>query len=220
MIMVLLHYNRCFVNISKMSLSIFHNIMLICYYVAASDSANTMNHPKRNESKKLYDRERYKNMTPDQRQARSERQRLHNSEPKRKEALKIADNKFRVMWKHTLHPESIVMENPLYILEPVCPTVGASGADRYMTKFSDWFILESRATPLYIPPPHEEADDEGCDELLSSHMTKRSHVPSGQRHALFTPRNMMFERRIGSNTRASNKDDDCMAEDRVDANTP
>ena len=118
MIMVLLHYNRYFVNISKMSMSIFPNIMLICYYVAASDSANTMNHPKRNESKKLYDRERYKNMTPDQRQARSERQRLHNSEPKRKEALKIADNKFREMRKLTLHPESITMENPLYIPKP------------------------------------------------------------------------------------------------------
>jgi hypothetical protein len=30
----------------------------------------------------------------------------------------------------------------------------------------------------------------------------------------------MFERRIGSNTRASNKDGDCMAEDWVGANTP
>jgi len=159
-------------------------------------------------------------MTHVQRQARRERQRLHNSEPKRKEALKIADNKFREMWKHTLHPESIAMENPLYIPEPMCSTVGAFGADGYTAKFSDWFIPESRATPLYIPPPHEEADDEGCDELLSGHMTKRSHVPSGQRHALFTPRNMMFERRIGSNTRASNKDGDCMVEDRVGANTP
>jgi hypothetical protein len=80
--------------------------------------------------------------------------------------------------------------------------------------------------PLYIPPHREEAndegcaDDEGCDELLSGHVTQRSHVPSGQRHALLTRRNTMFERRIGSNTRASNKDGDCMAEDRVDANTP
>jgi hypothetical protein len=31
---------------------------------------------------------------------------------------------------------------------------------------------------------------------------------------------MMFERHIGSNTRASNKNGDCMAEDRVDANMP
>ena len=112
------------------------------------------------------------------------------------------------------------MENPLYIPEPVCPTVGESGANGYTAKSNDQFIPESRATPLYIPPPHEEADDEGCDELLSGHMTKRSHVPSGQRHALFTRHNTMFERRIGSNTRASNKDGDYMAEDRVGANTP
>jgi hypothetical protein len=171
-------------------------------------------------SQSKYFSERYKNMTPEQREARRESQRLHNSEPKRKEALKIADKKFREMRKHTLHPESIAMENPLYIPEPVWPTTGASRAHGSMVKSSDWVIPESSATPLYIPPPHEEADDEGCDELLSGHMTKRSHVPSGQRHALLTRRNTMFEHRIGSNTRVSNKDGDCMAEDRVDANTP
>jgi hypothetical protein len=87
-------------------------------------------------------------------------------------------------------------------------------------KSSDWVIPKSSATPLYIPPPHEEADAEGCDELLSGHMTKKSQVPSGQRHALLTCRNTMFEHRIGPNTRTSNKDGDCMAEDQVDANTP
>ena len=112
------------------------------------------------------------------------------------------------------------MENPLYIPEPVWLTAGASGAHGSTVKFSDWFIPESSATPLYIPPPHEEADDEGCDELLSGHMTKISHVPSRQRHALFTRRNTMFERRIGSNTKVSNKDGDRMAKDRVVANTP
>ena len=112
------------------------------------------------------------------------------------------------------------MENPLFVPELVWPTVGASRAHVSMVKSSDWVILESSATPLYIPPPHEEVDDEGCDELFSNHMTKRSHVPSRQRHALLTRRNTMFERRIGSNTRASNKDGDCMAEDQVGANTP
>ena len=112
------------------------------------------------------------------------------------------------------------MENPLFVPKLVWPTVGASGAHGSMVKSSDWVILESSATPLYIPPPHEEADDEGCDELLSGHMTQRSHVPFGQRHVLLTHPNMMFERRIRSNTRASNKDGDCMAEDRVGANTP
>ena len=99
------------------------------------------------------------------------------------------------------------------------PTAGASGAHGTTIKSNDWVIPESSATPLYIPPPHEEVDDEGCDELLPSHMTHRLHVLSGQRHALLTRRNTMFERRIGSNTRTSNKDGDCMAEDQVDANT-
>ena len=112
------------------------------------------------------------------------------------------------------------MENLLFVPELVWPTVGASRAHVSMVKSSDWVILESSATPLYIPPPHEEVDDEGCDELLSGHMTQRSHVPSGQRHELLTRRNTMFESRIGSNTRTSNKDGDCMAEDRVGANTP
>jgi hypothetical protein len=155
-----------------------------------------------------------------QREARRESQRLHNSKPKRNEALKIADKKFREMRKHTLCSESIAMENPLYIPEPVWPTAGASRAHGSTVKSSDWVIPKSSATPLYIPPPHEEADDEGCDELLSGHMTKRSHVPSEQRHALLTCHNMMFECCIGSNTRASNKDGDCMAKDQVDSNTP
>jgi hypothetical protein len=89
-----------------------------------------------------------------------------------------------------------------------------------MKKSSGWIIPESSATPLYILPPREEVDDEGCDELLPGHMTHRSHVPSGQRHALLTHRNVMFERRIGSNTRPSNKDGDCMTEDQVHANMP
>jgi hypothetical protein len=105
------------------------------------------------------------------------------------------------------------MENPLFVPELVWLTVSASRAHGSIVKSSDWVIPESSATPLYIPPPHVEAYNEGCDELLSGHMTQRSHVPSGQRHALLTRRNTMFERRIGSNTRASNKDGDCMAED-------
>jgi hypothetical protein len=167
-----------------------------------------------------YFRERYINMTPEEKEARREQQRKSYRVPWRKE-VKVASNKRRRdMQKETLHPESIAMENPLFIPELVWPTIGASGAHGSAVKSSDWVIPESSATPFYIPPPHEEADDEGCDELLSGHMTQRSHVLSGQRHALLTRRNMLFERRIGSNTRTSNKDGDCMDEDRVDANTP
>ena len=125
-------------------------------------------------------------MTPEQREARRERQRLHNVEPKHKVALKLSKKKFKDVQKHTLHLESITMENPLYIPEVVWPTAGASGNYGTTIKSSDWDIPEFSATPLYIPPPYEEADEEGCDELLSGHMTQRSHVPFGQRHALLT----------------------------------
>jgi hypothetical protein len=91
-------------------------------------------------------------------------------------------------------------ENPLFSPELVWPTTGASAAHGSMTKSSGWIIPEPSVIPLYIPPPREEVDDEGCDELLPGHMTHRSHVPSGQRHALLTHHNVMFERRIGSNT--------------------
>jgi hypothetical protein len=171
-------------------------------------------------SKSNYDSERYKNMTPEQRQARRERQRLYNSETKRKEALKLSKKKFKEMRKHILHPESIAMENPLFTPELVWPTAGASEAHGSTVKSSDWVIPESNTTPLDIPPPREEVEDEGCDELLPSHMTHRSHVPSGQRQALLTRRNTMFECCIGSNTRTSHKDGDCIAKDRLDVSTP
>jgi hypothetical protein len=112
------------------------------------------------------------------------------------------------------------MENLLFIPELVWSSAGASRSHGSTVKSSDWVIPESSATHLYIPPPHEEVDDEGCDELLPGHMTHRSHVPSGQRHAQLTCRNTVFGCRIGLNTRASNKDGDCMTEDQVDANTP
>jgi hypothetical protein len=90
-----------------------------------------------------------------------------------------------------------------------------------MSKSSDRVVPDFFGpTPIYIPPPHEEPDDERCDELLPRHMKKRTHAPSGQRHALLTCRIKTFERRIGSNTKASHKEGDCMAEDRVDADTP
>jgi ribosomal protein L33 len=171
-------------------------------------------------SKSNYYSERYKNMTPDQRDARRERQRLYNTKPKRKEAMKLSLKKFKEVRKHTLHPQSISMENPLFVPKLVWPTAGVSGGHGSMAKSSSWDIPESSASPLYIPPPREETDDEGCHELLSGHLTPRSHVLSGQRHALLMRRNTMFECRIGSNTKSSKKDGDYMSEDRVNTNTP
>ena len=104
-------------------------------------------------------------MTPDQRQARRERQRLHNTEPRRKEALKLSDKKIKETRLHTLHPKSIAMEKLLYILEVVWPTMSASGAHASMTNSSDWVIPEFSVTPLHIPLPDEEVREDGSDDI-------------------------------------------------------
>jgi hypothetical protein len=151
------------------------------------------------EKKRTYKRDWYKNMTPEQRTSRLERQRLHDVMPKRLEAKRDYKRRCRELNATTLHPESIAMENPLFSPELVLPTMKASGAPGSTTKSSDWVISEPSATPIYMP--------------------QRSHVSSGQKHALLTCRNTMFEHRIGSNKRASNKEGDYMDEDQVDVNT-
>jgi hypothetical protein len=131
-------------------------------------------------------------MTPEQRETRRERQRLYNSNPNRKKALRKSDNKYKEMWKQTLHSESIAMENPLH-------------------------IPESGLTPSHISIPNEEIGDDRFHDILPTH---KAHVPSRQRHALLTCCNTKFERQIRKNTKESNNDGDYMVEDRVDVNTP
>ena len=153
-------------------------------------------------------------MTPDERKVRRERQRLHNTEPRRKEALKLSNKKFREVQKHTLNKESIAMENPMYDPEVVWPTTNASISPR------NWVILESSATHLRIPQADEDMNEDRSDDILPSHMTHRCTISSGQRHALLTHRNTLFGRRISGNTRSATNDCECMVEDHVDDNTP
>jgi len=158
----------------------------------ASDSVNSKDQLRKRESKNAYSRKWYANLTLEEKTARLERQQEKSKTPARKESLRNAQRRHRDVQRCTLHPESIAMVNPLFTPELVWPTAGASGAHGTTTKSSDWVISESSATLLYIPPPNEEVNDEGCDELLPCHMTHRSHIPSGQRHALLTRRNTMI----------------------------
>jgi hypothetical protein len=68
-----------------------------------------------------YFHERYKNMTPEERESRRMRQRLYNTFPKRKQAMKMTKKRIKEAQKHTLHKDSIAMENPMYIPEFVRP---------------------------------------------------------------------------------------------------
>jgi hypothetical protein len=151
----------------------------------------------------------YANMTPEQREQRRKRQRLYNKTPSRKESMKMTKSRSREMQKHTLNSESIAMENPLFNPTMEWPTTNSSRAHGPTVSSSDWAIPESSATHICFPQATEETneeDDDGCSDILPGHMTHRQNVPSGQRHALLTRRNTVFERHIGRNTGVSNND--------------
>ncbi|PWZ15112.1 hypothetical protein Zm00014a_013038 [Zea mays] len=64
-----------------------------------------------------YFSERYKNMTPVERESRRVRLRLYNKTPRRKDANKECSRKRRALQGDTLNQESIAMEDPVYTPE-------------------------------------------------------------------------------------------------------
>jgi hypothetical protein len=122
-------------------------------------------------------------MTPEEREARREQQRKSYWVPGRKEVKVVGNKRWRDVQNETLHPDSIAMENPLFIPELVWPTVGASEAHGSMVNSSDWVIPESSMTPLYIPPPHEEAmmKDAMCCWLAIWHKDQMFHLDKDMR---------------------------------------
>jgi hypothetical protein len=164
-------------------------------------------------------RMQHANKTPEQRDQRRKRQRLYNQVPSRKEAMKVAKKRSREVRTHTLNNESIAMENPLFNPIMEWPTANSSmPAHGPTVSPSDWAIPESATTPICFPqaPDETNEDDDGRSDISPGHMTHRQNIPCGQRHALLTRRNNVFERLIGQNTGKTNKE----GEDNVEENTP
>jgi hypothetical protein len=88
-------------------------------------------------SREQYFRERYKKMTPEERDSKREQQRLNYRGPRRKEAIITGKRRRKKLQKHNLNSESIAMENPLHILEVVWPTADATGPHGSMVNPSD-----------------------------------------------------------------------------------
>jgi hypothetical protein len=87
------------------------------------------NTPNHNLERVAYFRERYKNLTPAEREFRRERLRLYNNTPKRKGSKIEYIRKRRALLADTLSQESIAMEYPTYTLEVVHPTTDAIEPD-------------------------------------------------------------------------------------------
>jgi hypothetical protein len=57
-------------------------------------------------------------MPPEKRKARQERERLYNATVERKEAKRAYYRRRKEFHANTLHPDSIAVENPMYIPSP------------------------------------------------------------------------------------------------------
>jgi hypothetical protein len=159
-------------------------------------------------SRSQYLSEWYKNMTPQQREARLERQRLHNTLPGRKQAKKISKERLKEVRKNTLHQESIAMENPIYVPEPVWSTIEVSEPHRTTTSTDKWLISEVNTTPLYSPPDSVEMmemDKDACSDVQTCKVKQRRRVPSWRKQILLTHQNMLFEECIGGKQKQTTK---------------
>jgi hypothetical protein len=83
------------------------------------------NTPNHNLERTAYFRERYKNLTPTEREFRRERLRLYNNTPKRKGSKIEYIRKRRALVAETLSQESIAMESPTYTPKVVHPATDA-----------------------------------------------------------------------------------------------
>jgi len=57
----------------------------------------------------------------EQKKARQERERLYNATARRKETKRASKRRRNELRANTLHPDSIAMENPMYIYETASP---------------------------------------------------------------------------------------------------
>ncbi|ONM17793.1 hypothetical protein ZEAMMB73_Zm00001d003825 [Zea mays] len=162
------------------------------------------NTPNHNLERAAYFRERYKNLTPTEREFRRERLRLYNNTPKRKGSQIEYIRKRRALLADTLSQESIAMESPTYTPEVVHPATYAIEPDGSTVTPCDWVIPEIASNPFLPASTHTEDAD-------SLHMSTRplrhkQHVPRGERQAILARRNRQFEASISRNMATATED--------------
>ncbi|PWZ16452.1 hypothetical protein Zm00014a_034232 [Zea mays] len=118
---------------------------------------NVGNTPNHNLGRAAYSRERYKNLTPVEREFRRERLRLYNNTPKRKGSKIEYIRKRRALLADTLSQESIAMESPTYTTEVVHPTTDTIEPDGSAVTPCDWVIPDIASNP-FLPASTQTED--------------------------------------------------------------
>jgi hypothetical protein len=162
---------------------------------------NTSNH---NLEKAAYFRERYKNLTPAERELRRERLRLYNSTPKRKGSKIEYIRKRRALLADTLSHESIAIESPTYTPEVVHPTTDAIEPDGSAVTPCDWVIPEIASNPFL--PASTQTEDANSLHMSTGPLRRKQHVPHGERQSILARRNRQFEASISRNMATATDD--------------
>ncbi|ONM40046.1 hypothetical protein ZEAMMB73_Zm00001d044149 [Zea mays] len=160
--------------------------------------------PKHTRQRTAYFSERYKNLTPVEREFRRERLRLYNRTPRRKEAKVDHNRRRRVMQAGTLNPTSIAMEDSTYTPELVHPTADVKGSDGSILTVYDWVIPEFINAP-FLPSP-TQTEDVASPDMSTNTLKRKHHVPRGERQAILARRNQLFESAISRKVGTSIED--------------
>ncbi|PWZ26234.1 ATP-dependent DNA helicase PIF1 [Zea mays] len=162
---------------------------------------NTPNHTMK---RAAYFSERYKNLTPVDRESRRERLRLYNKTPKRKDAKTEYGRKRRALQSDTLNQGSIAMEDPTYTPEVGCHRTDATQPYGSSVTTCDWVIPEFVGTPFL--PTSIQTEDVGSLTLSTEPLSRKHHVLSGARPAILGSRNQQFEAAISRNVATVTED--------------
>jgi hypothetical protein len=135
------------------------------------------NTPNHNLERVAYFRERYKNLTPAEREFRHERIRLYNNTPKRKGSKIEYIRKHRSLLADTLSQESISMESPTYTSEVVHPTTDTIELDASAVTPCDWVIPEIAGNPFL--PASTQIEDANSLHMSTGPLRRKQHVPRG-----------------------------------------
>ncbi|AQK40678.1 hypothetical protein ZEAMMB73_Zm00001d024115 [Zea mays] len=162
------------------------------------------NTPNHNLGRTAYFRERYKNLTPAERELRHERLRLYNNTPKRKESKIEYIRKRRALLADTLSQESIAMESPTYTPKVVHPTTDAIEPDGSAVTPCDWVIPDIASNPFL--PASTKTEDADSLRMSTRPLRRKQHVPRGERQAILARRNRQFEASISRNMATATED--------------
>jgi hypothetical protein len=138
-------------------------------------------------------------MTPEEKEVKRQENEVKRQEKevKRKESKKNYNRMVREHRANNLHPDSIAMESPHFNPQLIFP----SSPQLPEPPSYDMEISELGGTPIDIESSVVQSPEVQSSELAAAQTIHRHRVTTGERNALISRRNQVFEASIGRRTR-------------------